>query len=226
MSDKNVKGEKKTLGDKITNFILKFRIPLLVIVGVLVVGSIAAGVYFGVTESAHKKGLAEIDSIMYPVTQKTEGELVVAQDMALSKLDALAEKNKNNIVGIRAYMAIAEINFSRENWEAAANAWVNAANADSKAYTAAVSSYNAGVCYEELGDFDSAIAQYEKTIANKECLFVPHALFSLGRIAEEKGDYETAKAKYEELVNKYASNEWSNLAESRLIALEIADKAL
>ena len=80
--------------------------------------------------------------------------------------------------------------------------------------------------YEELGDVDSAIAQYEKTIANEECMFVPHALFSLGRIAEEKGDFETAVAKYDELVSKYASSEWANLAESRLIALEIDGKAL
>ena len=226
MSEKNIKEEKKSLNDKVANVILKFRIPLLIIVCVFVVGSVALGIYFGVTESAHKKGLSEIDNIMYPVTQKSAEELVAAQDEALAKLEVLAGKNKKNIVGIRAYMAIAEINFSRENWEAAANAWINAANADEKAYTAAVCSYNAAVCYEELGDVESAIAQYEKTIANEECMFVPHALFSLGRIAEEKGDFETAVAKYDELVSKYASSEWANLAESRLIALEIDGKAL
>lgn len=224
MAEKNIKEEKKTVSQNVADFLVKFRLPLLCVVGACIVAAVVVGVVLAVTQSSHKKALSELDSIMYPLSQKSESDLTAAQDEALPKLDSLAQKNKGNIGGVRAYMAIAEIYFSRDQYEPAAEAWVKAAVAEEDSYTAAVCYYNAAVCYEEMGDVATAVSYYEKALANKECLFVPHVLFSLGRLAEESGDFEKAANRYNELVGSYPSDEWANLAKSRLIELGIEGK--
>ena len=55
-------------------------------------------------------------------------------------------------------------------------------------------------------------------------MFVPRAIFSLGRINESLNDYATASNWYNKLVYEYASDNWASLAKSRLIELEIESK--
>ena len=158
------------------------------------------------------------------MTKTEEASLPAAKTEALEKITALADKNSSNIVGLRAQMAAADIYFSNENWSEARDAWLKAATIDEKAYTASVCYYNAAVCSEELNDTDSAITYYEKALAGEYCEFDTHILFSLGRLLESKSDFAGAAEKYNELKNSYPNDPWTDLAQSRLIALQSENK--
>lgn len=224
MAEKDNKTEKKTVGEKVAAFLIKYRVLFLSIIGICIVAAIVVGVVLTVSESYRKKALTDLDGILQPVVNASETDLTSVQDTAIPELLALAERNKSNIAGVRAYMALAEIYFNREQWADAMDAWVRAAAIDEKAYTAAVCYYNAAVCSEELGDVETAVLYYEKVLVNKECLFVPHVLFSLGRLAEESGDYASAGERYSTLVDTYSSDSWASLAKSRLIELSVEGK--
>lgn len=215
----NDKKEEKSVSEKIGAVIMKFRFLFLSVIGILIVAAIAAGIAITVSESSRKKGLETLDSLMYPLTQAVQEEYPAARDAALPEILALAEKNANNVVGVRAYMAAAELYFDMEDWASARDAWVAAAGAGAGAYTAAVCYYNAAVCAENLGDTVTAVSYYEMTVADEECLFLPHALFSLGRLNESSGNYSEAQTYYTKLRDSYPSDFWTTLAESRLIAL-------
>ena len=139
----NDKKEEKSVSEKIGAVIMKFRFLFLSVIGILIVAAIAAGIAITVSESSRKKGLETLDSLMYPLTQAVQEEYPAARDAALPEILALAEKNANNVVGVRAYMAAAELYFDMEDWASARDAWVAAAGAGTGAYTAAVCYYNA-----------------------------------------------------------------------------------
>ena len=207
--------EKKTIADKISAWITKYRFVLFGLIGVAIVAVIVV---------ALTTGLSELDSIVYPLTQSSDEDLKAVQDESLPKLQQLAEKNADNVAGARAYMVIAEIYFNRQEWASAAQAWQNAASSDIDAYTAPICYYNAAAGYEELSDLPNAIALYEKALADENCMFVPHVLFTLGRVNEEAGNYSVAVEKYNKLTSEYPSDDWANLAKSRLIQLSIDGK--
>lgn len=216
--------EKKTIADKISAWITKYRFVLFGLIGVAIVAVIVVALTTGLSESVRKNALNELDSIVYPLTQSSDEDLKAVQDESLPKLQQLAEKNADNVAGARAYMVIAEIYFNRQEWASAAQAWQNAASSDIDAYTAPICYYNAAACYEELSDLPNAIALYEKALADENCMFVPHVLFTLGRVNEEAGNYSVAVEKYNKLTSEYPSDDWANLAKSRLIQLSIDGK--
>lgn len=216
--------EKKTFGDKFSLFLTKNRVWILGIIITLIVVAVVLAVVKVVSTEAHQKGLTELDSIVYNLTKTEETSLPAAKTEALEKITALADKNSSNIVGLRAQMAAADIYFSNENWSEARDAWLKAAAIDGKAYTASVCYYNAAVCSEELNDTDSAITYYEKALAGEYCEFDTHILFSLGRLLESKSDFAGAAEKYNELKNSYPNDSWTDLAQSRLIALQSENK--
>lgn len=223
MAEKNTE-EKKTLADKASGFLTKYRVLFIGVIVALIVVAIVWGVFSSVTTSSHQKGLNQLDSIIYTLSKADEASVDAARDVALPQVLELAEKNKGNIVGLRSSMAAAEIYFSQEKWSEARECWLAAATTKNAGYTAPVCYYNAAVCSEELAEIDAAIDYYKAALASGECEFEPHILFSLGRLQEGKGDYSAAEENYSSLKDKYPSDSWTNLAESRLIALKAEGK--
>ncbi|MBE6344294.1 MAG: tetratricopeptide repeat protein [Spirochaetaceae bacterium] len=223
MTDNN-KEQKKTASEKISNFLAKYRFFLIGIIVACIVVAIVLGIVLTVMDSSKEKALSQLDKIVYSLTQVSAEELPAAQDKALDDILALTQGKGGKVAKVRGNMAAAEIYFSRQQWQEACDAWLNAALADEKAYTAAVCYFNAAVAYEELGNSEAALANYEKVLQDSECLFVPRAIFSLGRINESLNDYATASNWYNKLVDEYASDNWASLAKSRLIELEIESK--
>lgn len=223
MAEKNTE-EKKTLAEKVSNGLTKYRVLFIGLIVGLIVVAIIAGVISVITNSSHQKGLNQLDSIIYTLSKADEASVTTAVDVALPQVLELAENNAGNIVGIRSNMAAAEIYFSQKKWSEARDCWLKAATSKNAGYTAAISYYNAAVCSEELADVDAAIDYYKAAIANEDCEFESHALFSLGRLYEGKADYTAAAENYTSLKDKYPSDSWTSLAESRLIALRIEGK--
>ncbi len=224
------KEEKKTIEGSISSFIYKYRVALIVIVAVLVLGGIAAGIVVAVSEKNTEKGYAAYDTLVYNLSNYQNDSNLTADEIAakeadiLSQAKDLASKNSKNGIGAHAYMLIAGLEFNNGNFENAKNAWVSAAAADSKAYTAPVSLYNAGVACEELGDIDGAVANIEKALTYDNFLLKAKAIFNLGRIEEQRGNIAKAADCYTKLNDEYSGDQYANLAKSRLISFEVEGK--
>lgn len=228
MTEKNTE-EKKTLADTVGGVLTKYRVFFLCVIVGLIVVAVAWGIISYVSSSSHMKGLDQLDAIMHTLSKEAsaandEAGVDAAREVALPQVLELAAKNKGTIVGLRANMAAAELYFSQGKWSEARDCWLEAAATKDAGYTAPVCYYNAAVCSEELFDVDAAISYYEKVLSSGECEFEPHVLFSLGRLSEGKGDYVAASENYLSLKDQYPSDAWTNLAESRLIALRAEGK--
>ncbi len=221
--------EKKSVSDKLGNFLTKYGKIFLIIIIVLILAAAAIGVFGAVSKANSQKGYSALDEITYSfktARDTLEGEeLTVKETEILEKALALAEKNKSNGVGARAYMFAADLDFQKNNWDAAKNAYIAAAQANKKAYTAALSYYNAAICCEELDDLEGA-AKFFKTVTEyKDFPLVNRAKFSLGRVNESLEKFADAVAAYEDLVNKEPDDSYAKLAKSRILALKAEGKA-
>jgi tetratricopeptide (TPR) repeat protein len=213
---------KRSIPEVVGNFLSKYRVLFLSIIGGFIVAALAIGfVSYFVTQS-HAKGLAAIEEISYRLEKAPKEELETAVAEALTSLDKYT--SGKSVVGTRANLLKAELLFRDKKYEDARTAWITAAETQKKSYTAPVAWYNAAVCSEELGDTASAISQYETAIAFDDFALKTHAIFSLARVKDESGDYAGAVAQYQTLGDTYPDDSWTKLATSRLIALRAEGK--
>lgn len=218
--------ERESAGDKLAKVFQTYKV---VFVGLLV-AFVAFIVVFGVANVASSKAagkdLAVIDSIEYVMTNGSAN--LKAEELETRRKNALNDLSKFNgkggIVGVRANMLTAEIKFIQKDFEAAADFWSKAAGKKNKAYTAPLCYFNAAAAYEELNNLDKAAASYEKAVSYKDFDQIAHAKFSLGRVCEAKGDKARALEVYSDLCAATPDDSWAQLAKSRLLALELADK--
>jgi tetratricopeptide (TPR) repeat protein len=213
---------KRPISETVGDFLSKYRLLFLLIIGALIVAALAIGAanYF-ITQS-NAKGIAAIDEISYTLGKASGEDVEAAVTAALVQLGDYT--SGKGVVGTRANLLKADLLFRAKNYEEARSAWVRAAETQKKVYTAPISWYNAAVCSEELGDTASAISQYETAIAFDDFALKTHAIFNLARIKDESGDYTGASVQYQTLVDTYPDDSWANLAMSRLIALRAEGK--
>lgn len=220
------KFDKATVGEKFAQFFTTYRKILIAALCTLAAFVVVYGVASTVITKSSSKGIEDIDSIAYLMTKDSaslsEAELETRRTNALSSLVKYNEKG--GVVGVRANMLSAEIKYSQKNYEEAAAFWTKAAAKGKKAYTAPLCQYNAGVAYEDAAKLDEAEKAYAAVVAYKEFDQITRAKFSLGRVKEAKGDKAGAVEVYSELYGSVPGDSWAKLAESRLIALEAADK--
>ncbi len=216
MSNKN---EKTTANDKVESFISRNRKIIISFAGAVLLVVIVLSVVLVTLDSNKKKGLAIIDSVEYNYVNNSVGledsEILARQTKAIEELEPLA--NKKNIVGVRANMLLADIAFQKKDFEKALNYYLNAA-VKKNSYTYAEVMYNAGVCAEELGKHTDAITYYENASEAEDFYLASHAIFNIGRINEDLGNIAKASEYYNKVLA--TSDEWANLAQSRLIDLK------
>ena len=121
-------------------------------------------------------------------------------------------------------MAAADIDFDRKNWEESRTNWVLAAETQKKSYTAAICFYNAAVCSEELGDFDNAVAYFDKASQAEDFPLASKAMFNAARIEDQRMNYQAAAERYQKLNDTHSGTDWANLGKSRIIALRSEGK--
>jgi tetratricopeptide (TPR) repeat protein len=215
---------KKTASENLSGFLTKYRVAILSIVCLAAVAAIGYSAAVLVMSKLSEKGLDQIDSITYTLTNKSadlsESELTARRSAAMEKLAPLVKKG--GVVGVRANMLAADLAFQSKDYKTSRTYWLAAAKAGRKSYTAPLAYYNAAVCSEELNDPDSAVSYYEKSAAAPDFFEADHALFSLGRVKEGKQDFKGAAAAYQKLQDKNSSDQWAQLAKTRLLALRIA----
>lgn len=219
-----LKSKKQNTEEKVEGFMARNRGFIICLIAVVALVVVALCVIVGVTDSSVKKGLSKVDSIEYTLTRDSaslsDEDALSRQTLALDSLKPFV--SKKNVVGVRANMLTADILFEQKKYEESKKAWLDAANAGKKSYTAPVCYFNAALCAEELDDLASAAELYEKAASAPDFLLVTHALFSQGRVLETSSKTAEALEVYKTLVEKYSGDSWANLAQSRIIALEIA----
>ena len=218
------KTEKQTIETSLNSVLEKSKGIVFAVAAVVVVVIVAIAVFATVRAKSIEKGISQVDSIAYNLTNDSkdlsEADIAARQDKALEELAVLSDKS--GVVGLRANMLVAEINFSKKNYDAARQAWLKAVQAKNNNYTTSLCYYNAAVCSENLNDSDNAIAYYKSASEDEDFLLVDHALFSLARVNEDVKKYDDAKAAYEKLNSLHSSSSWAQLAKTRLIALKNA----
>ncbi|WP_428771354.1 tetratricopeptide repeat protein [Treponema sp. HNW] len=216
--------EKKTLSDRIGDFIASYRKIILGLLITLFASAAVVAVTLSVMNVQKEKGLVKLDSIQFEI-EKLGSEEADTQKKAefFEELKKLASSSSGT-VKTRAAMAAADAAFADKNWEESRTYWLMAASSQKKAYTNPLALYNAAVCSEELGDADSALRYFDEASQNRDFPLAARSLFNAGRIEESRGNYTEAFTRYEKLEASYAASEWAHLAKSRVIALRAAGK--
>lgn len=218
---KNGNPEKKLEG-----FVSNNRKILLIILCAILIIAVAFCIFLGVRDSSTKKNLSAIETIEYNYTKNSselsQEEIQSRQENVLESLKPYV--SKSGIVGVRANLLAADIYFSQKDYQNALNSYKKVASLAKKSYTNPIANYNAGICCEELGNLEEAYTFYDKATSAQEFYLVTHALFSQGRVAESLENYDNAQKAYNKLVDFYPDDEWTKLAQSRLISLKIQGK--
>ena len=221
------KTEKKTASFKVNGFLEKNRKAVLgTFIAVIAVLIIFLAVEI-VLSTTSKKNLGKVETLYYELTTNASSldEAAVTQKCT-EYLEKLADyTTKGGIAGVRANMIAADLAFMKKDYAAAVDFYDAAIAKGKKSYTAPICSFNKGVCYENLNKTDDAVAAYKYAAEFADFGMAPHAYFSLGRILESKGDYAGAVEAYKTLNDKFAYDDWANLAKTRLITLQAEGKA-
>ena len=220
------KFEKATASERLSQFMLKYRMQIIILTAVIVTGIVAYGVSAAVVSSLTAKGISFVDTVEYEFTKDSDSlsdaEIETRRGEAMTKLTPYL--SKGGIVGVRANMLAADITYARKDYAAAKSHWSAAASKGAKSYTAPLAYYNMAVCDENTGNLTDAAANYGKASDVKDFPLASHARFSEARTYEALGDYKKASEAYTKLTAAARADAWTNLAETRLIALKAEGK--
>ena len=220
------KFEKATASERLSQFMLKYRMQIIILTAVIVTGIVAYGVSAAVVSSLTAKGISFVDTVEYEFTKDSDSlsdaEIETRRGDAMTKLTPYL--SKGGIVGVRANMLAADITYARKDYAAAKSYWSAAASKGAKSYTAPLAYYNMAVCDENTGNLTDAAANYGKASDVKDFPLASHARFSEARTYEALGDYKKASEAYTKLTANALGDAWTNLAETRLIALKAEGK--
>lgn len=221
------KVEKKSAGTKLNNFLeekRKFLLPALIIIVCVILGYVIGSI---VTVNLKNKNLNAIDQITYELVNESsaldEAAIDTRRNEAIEKLSSYVKKS--GITGVRANMLCADLLFQQKKYEEAAACYSKIASLKKKAYTATLANFNLGVCYEELKKLDEAAESYKKAFEADDKSLSCHAQFSYGRVLEQQGKYAEAVEAYKKLNDTNPNEAWSDLAKTRIIALQAEGKA-
>jgi len=214
-------------GDKISEFVRRNRKGIYISMGIIIFLFVAVIVYLSLNSYFQKKAIAEVEELN---SKYAELRFFLVDENYNDDVDALLEKlnafvkGKSQYAGARGWTIIAQIYSGREDWSKAEEAWRNAAKAGPKTYLAPAAFFNAAAAAENQGKIEDAIVLLEKCVSYKfNFPAAPRAQFSIGRLNEQRGNIPAAIAAYRAiLADEHLSKieNWANLAQSRIIAIE------
>jgi tetratricopeptide (TPR) repeat protein len=144
-------------------------------------------------------------------------------DILLADLKAFGQ-SASAYPAARAWLMAGDLHHGRQEWREAREAWLAAAAKGAKTHLAPVSFFNAAAACEEEGDIEAALANYAEALKFADFPAAARAQFSIGRLNEAAGNTEAAEAAYRTVIEKWEfDKDWTNLARSRLISLELRE---
>jgi tetratricopeptide (TPR) repeat protein len=220
--------EEPVTADKITGFIQKNRkliFTFLAVIAVLLAGCV---VFFTVNDNIRKKSISKVEEMeerFNALIEKINDQAQAPVSDIQSLLDELKlfARGKSGYAPAKAWSLAAQIHSEKKEWARAEEAWIAAAKAGAKTYLGPISLFNAAVCAEEQNKKENAIELYKECAASPVSFpQAPRAQISVGRLYEELGNTQAAIEAYRQVLIKWSYiTVWTNLAHSRIIALEI-----
>ena len=236
-NEKRVMGAAKeitTVSDGINEFVQKYRKPIFVSAGVVLLALLAFIAALSIMDILNGKAISVVEELngryetLHPSI--TEEYSAVDVEALLADLEAFARKNsgaaaimKPGYAGGKAWSIIGSIHSDRKEWPEAETAWASAAKAAKKTYLAPLAFFNAGVAAEEQGKTEEAIEYYSSSLADAaDFPGAARAQFAVGRLREALGDNAAAIEAYRAVISGWPYDMvWPSLAHSRIIALEV-----
>ena len=217
--------ENDGIGESINSFIQKHRKPIYVSAGVVLLLLIMCIAAFSLMDVFRGKAITAVEELggRYEALHDTINEDYSSVDVAtlLEDLEKFAQKN-SGYPGSRAWTLIARIHSDQKNWPDAETAWIAAAGKARNTYLAPVAWFNAAAAAEEQGKTEEAIIYYSSSISSPAGFpSASRAQFSIGRLRESLNEDEEAITAYRAVISGWPHDTtWTNLAHSRIIALE------
>ena len=221
MQDKN---ESLNTSEKINGFIQKNRKGIFIFLGAIIFLLIGCIVFILLTSRLNNMSIAMVEELNQRYQEIVNSDLDHSGRELDELLSDLYSFNKgNNYAGSKTWSIIAMIYSDREEWGSAEDAWRNAARTGSKTHLSPTALFNASVAAEEQGKIDQAIELLERSLSgNIEFPAAPRAQFAIGRLYEKQQDIPAAIEAYRAVLTKWPSiTVWGNLAQSRIITLEV-----
>lgn len=221
------------ISSKLNDFIGRHAKLLVAIAALVIVLIIVLAVALTVMQSASEK---KFNSLLDLEAQYSSLSLMSADDEAyqskadefIKSADALiASSSLKEYPGAKAELLLADLAFSQENYQEAADHYRAVADAQSGSYLAEVAIMNEAACYDNLGNQAKALELYNYVFDTfgTDSAYAPKALFNAGRLYEAMGDTELAKASFEQLTGLYLMtesgtvSEYARLAQSHLVTM-------
>ena len=221
------------ISSKLNDFIGRHAKLLVAIAALVIVLIIVLAVALTMMQSALEK---KFNDLLDLEAQYSSLSLMSSDDEAyqstadefIKSADALiASSSLKEYPGAKAELLLADLAFSQENYQEAADHYRAVADAQSGSYLAEVAIMNEAACYDNLGDQAKALELYNYVFDTfgTDSAYAPKALFNAGRLYEAMGDTELAKASFEQLTGLYLMtengtvSEYARLAQSHLISM-------
>lgn len=217
---------KPRILDKLSNFLTRHRLPLIVFLVVVAVAVIGLFVVLEITTSRTERSLVLVEAL-----QTSYGEwLLLDQDQRSTEFDTLVAEIEDLVDSYpRTYAAQRAIYLHAgaltelERWNDVTEHYVDLADRFPDAYLAPISLTRAAVAAENNDDRELALDILNRLVEqyDAESAEIPRALFSIGRINEGLDNIADAAESYNKLIDDYPSSSWTNLARDRIITLTV-----
>ena len=217
---------KKTASMRFADFLRKYRAVVLAVFGLAILVVLGVAIFTwaqGESLKASTVKLEKLDSDYSAYTAESDAAKKADLEKAfLASVDTVVKKSPKSYAAQRAYAYRAKIEEGKKDWASAEKDYLAIAAAAPDSYLAPVALQGAAVAAEEQGSNDRALADYKKLVDMyaKKSVGIPHAYFSMGRLAEEAKDYASALASYQKIVSTWPEDDWTKLAQDRIIFLK------
>ena len=209
---KELSAEEK-LQNRISGFFERNAKTLLICAAALVV---VVGIIVAVTaiSSANReKAMVRIQSLEETVVGSYSGMEAADKANVISSLEA--EEKGNSYVSFKASYLKGLAYYQDQNYQAAYDAFMACVDKKADSYLAPVALVNAAAAQEALGNTTEALNLYTRVTTDyKESGMGAKALFNTGRIYFQQGNVTLAVSVFNQLIDTYASSEYSALAKN------------
>jgi len=228
MSDTRNRSEEKNIRIVLSRFISHYRMVFIVVLALIVATLIAVGVYSTINQKrVENSAIAaeELQELYADWNSAADDEKDELRSELESKAAAALKDYRRMYAAQRAYMVLGQLHYQSENFDAAVENYESLADSFPKSYLAPISLMSAAAAWEQLEEYESAIAAYRRVSDDYSDSFpsVAYALVSIGRLYERLEQVDNAIEAYNEVIDNFSGSSWTNIAQDRIIYLETAN---
>lgn len=210
-----------SLTQKINQVLGKNRVLLFVLAGLMVAVVIGAVVLDRINQKRVQEATVQAEEVVDLFVEWKSGD--IEDQVLLDYISSTLEDYSGTFAEQRALFSRGQYYIDTEMWSEAAADFIALADQYPQSYLAPVALFNAAGTVENAGDLQLASEYFERLVNDysQESPEIPEAIFNLGRIAEAQGDVEKAIEYYDRLVLDFSGSDWTNLAKSRILSLNL-----